>query len=715
MKFLEFLAEEQKEKHAVLAFGRINPPTTGHQKLVNKVKEVAKSVGGSHHVVLSHSQDKSKNPLTSQQKLKHAKRFFPNTNLSVATKEEPNFLAHAKKLHQSGVTHLHMVAGSDRVPEYKKLLHKYNGTHEGALFNFKDIHVHSAGERDPNAKGTEGMSASKMRSHASAGEYEHFKKGIPSHVPEHHAKELYHDVRKGMNIKESLDERFEYLLSEGVHDKSIFKAVFLGGGPGSGKDFVLSKTLDGQGLTEVNSDKALEFLMDKNNLDMKMPESEREARDLVRSKAKNVTELKQKLAMIGRNGLIINGTGDDVEKISKIKKRLEDLGYETSMIMVNTDDKVSSDRNIERGQRGGRTVPEKIRKEKWDSVQNARPELAKLFGDNYNEVDNSEDLRNAPPEVRQAKEQEFLGLFKNIQKFISKPPKNDVSKQWIASELQKKDTLPIPKGETSVKPHPGSKAAEEAQRLGLTYFGFGRYGKNGKVTHRSIHDKLTQVEKQKVNSVNESFETYFNDAITEEKYEVRKHITDKDGKIRIFTLRTSAATVAHQKNGTVYPHKKGGYIVKMNEENENVSISEKTLFEGRRDYSTSGARSCRETIEEQEASLTTAQEYSRAEGITDEAPWTPGKISISGFRKKTKEVKESIDKGIESGLSMAGAGESVARDMGEKYRKPKDGKVSVTETIGDGGEAATSISDKKEDELKKQGISLQTFKAKRPI
>ena len=213
MGFLDFLKEEQKEKHAVLAFGRMNPPTTGHQKLVNKVKEVAKKVGGSHHIVLSHTQDKTKNPLTSQQKLKHAKRFFPNTNLSVATKEEPNFLAHAKKLHQSGVTHLHMVAGSDRVPEYHKLLHKYNGTHEGALFNFKKIHVHSAGERDPNAKGTEGMSASKMRKHASANEYEHFKKGIPSHVPEHHAKELYNDVRKGMNIQESIDDKFDACIS----------------------------------------------------------------------------------------------------------------------------------------------------------------------------------------------------------------------------------------------------------------------------------------------------------------------------------------------------------------------------------------------------------------------------------------------------------------------------------------------------------------------
>ena len=148
MKFRDFLLKEAKEKHAVLAFGRMNPPTTGHEVLVNKVKDVAKQYNASHHVVLSHSQDKSKNPLSARQKLKHAQRFFPNTNLSVSNSESPNFLTQAAKLHKKGVTHLHMVAGSDRVPEYKELLQKYNGTHEGALFNFKEIHVHSAGQRE---------------------------------------------------------------------------------------------------------------------------------------------------------------------------------------------------------------------------------------------------------------------------------------------------------------------------------------------------------------------------------------------------------------------------------------------------------------------------------------------------------------------------------------------------------------------------------------
>ena len=503
MKFRDFLLKEAKEKHAVLAFGRMNPPTTGHEVLVNKVKDVANKYGASHHVVLSHSQDKSKNPLSARQKLKHAQRFFPNTNLSVSNAESPNFLTQAAKLHKKGVTHLHMVAGSDRVPEYKQLLQKYNGTHEGALFNFKEIHVHSAGQRDPDAEGTEGMSASKMREHAKTGNFKEFKKGIPGHVKNDHAKELFSDVRSSMGVREHLEHQipvdalFEEILTEGVHDKSIFKAVFLAGGPGSGKDYVLDNTLSGHGLVEINSDKALEFLMDKKGLDKTMPAGEQEERDIVRGKAKSMTELRQRLALLGRNGLIINGTGDDVEKIAKIKERLEEIGYDTHMVAVNTADEVSKQRNIERGTRGGRTVPEEIRKKKWDSVQAARPQFAEMFGQNYSEFDNSEDLRNAPPEVVKAKKDEMLELFKKVKEFTSAAPAHPKAQEWIANELHNKDTLAVGAKTSEQPPHPESGASQEAQQLGLQYFGFGRYGKDGKVTYHSVNDKLVPITKVK--------------------------------------------------------------------------------------------------------------------------------------------------------------------------------------------------------------------------
>jgi purine-nucleoside phosphorylase len=122
MKFKDFLIKESKDRHAVLAFGRLQPPTTGHEVLVNKVKEVAKQHGAEHHIVLSHSNDPKSNPLTAKQKVKHAKRFFPGTNITTSDKEHPNFLTQAAKLHKTGVTHLHMVAGSDRIPEYKRIM-----------------------------------------------------------------------------------------------------------------------------------------------------------------------------------------------------------------------------------------------------------------------------------------------------------------------------------------------------------------------------------------------------------------------------------------------------------------------------------------------------------------------------------------------------------------------------------------------------------------
>ena len=708
MDFKRFL-EEQKEKHAVLAFGRMNPPTVGHAKLVDKVKEVAKEVGGTHHVVISHSQDEKKNPLSAQDKLKHAKRFFPDTNLSTSDKEHPTFLQHAAKLHKAGATHLHMIAGSDRVGEYEKKLAQYNGTHKGALFNFKHIKVHSAGERDPDAEGVSGMSASKMRGHAETGNFKEFKKGIPKHVAPEHAKELYHDVRKGMNLKEDMNYFFEQLLTEGVHDKAIFKAVFLSGGPGSGKDYVLDNTLAGHGLTEINSDKALEFLMDKKNLDKTMPASEKDARDIVRGKAKDLTELRQRLALLGRNGLIINGTGDDPKKYAKIKKELEELGYETSMIAVNTKDEISSKRNIERGQRGGRTVPENIRKEKWDSVNNARPEMAKLFGTNYMEFDNSEDLRSAQPEVVKAKKEELLQLYKGIQDFVKRPPKNQQASSWIAGELSKKDTLPVPKKGAEQMGPDGSGAAEEARKLGLQYFGFGRYGKNGKVTHHSVHDKLVQdpthVEQEKMakkaanvtasgasgsvpkKKVNEDIDNEFE--LLEEISPFKQKVKHSDGhtyvgknkRPRVFAIRNNAAKEAHRQDGEVVRHEKG-YMVKLKESTDATTnqefLQETNTTSGRETSTRHSEISATITCAPGSGTVTIIEHCGDSSShIGDGSTYDPtrsegrikGKLYLSQVKEQWKKKINEIDQGIEPGMSMAAGGESISRDMGEVIGK----------------------------------------------
>jgi predicted kinase len=299
--------------------------------------------------------------------------------------------------------------------------------------------------------------------------------------------------------KNVLDESFS-LLMEGVHDAGIFKAVFVAGGPGSGKDFVLKKSLDGHGLSEINSDTAFEYLMDKNKLDKKMPETEQEKRDVVRNRAKSMTELRQRLALQGRNGLIINSTGANTKKLAKMKEMLEDLGYDTKMVFVDTSDNVSRARNVERGQRGGRMVPEKLRLEKWREAQDARHEFAKLFGtEHYHEFNNDVDLRsNLDPEIHTQKSKELMDLYKTVKKFTQAPPKQPQAQEWIHRNLGQLAKKPIGNKvqQQKVAPPPQtSQAAEEARKLGLQYFGFGRYGKNGRVTHFSVHDRL--VEKQK--------------------------------------------------------------------------------------------------------------------------------------------------------------------------------------------------------------------------
>ena len=513
---------KSKETHHVVTFGRMNPPTIGHEKLVNKVHEVAALHNASHQVILSHTHDKDKNPIPQQDKIEYAKIMFPATNIVGSTKDKPSLLHHLAQSYENGIHHIHVVVGKDREDEFRELLNKYNGKFDDKNngYQFKTITIHSAGHRDPDSEGVDGISSSKMREYLRNGKFSEFKRGLPEHITDDRAKDLYSKMRKSMGI---LNEEYETILTEGVHDASIFKAVFLAGGPGSGKDFVLKKALDGHGLVEINSDKALEYLMTKNNLDKKMPEHEQKRRDEVRGKAKSMTELRQRFAIEGRNGVIINSTSADPKKLKKIKSMLDELGYDSKMVFVDASDNVSRQRNIERGQRGGRMVPEKIRSDKWKDAQDARVEFSKLFGtDNYHEFNNDEDLRsNLDPELHKTKSKELLDLFKNVKKFTQTEPKNPKAQEWIQSNLGKLAKKPIgnKKQQSSITPPSSqSEAAKQAQQMGLEYYGFGRYGKNGKITHFSLHDKL--VEKTKVvekvkQPVKESLDDAFTSLLTE--------------------------------------------------------------------------------------------------------------------------------------------------------------------------------------------------------
>ena len=194
---------EAKET-VVFTFGRFNPPTTGHEKLIQKVASVAGS--NPFRIYPSYSQNQKKDPLPFALKIAYMRKMFPKYARNiVADKDARTAINIAVKLHKEGFKNLIMVAGSDRVKEFSSLLKTYNGI-EGkrhGFYNFDTIDVVSAGERDPDAEGVAGMSASKMRAAASNGDFESFSQGLPSSFKD--GKKLYTDVRKNMGIREERD------------------------------------------------------------------------------------------------------------------------------------------------------------------------------------------------------------------------------------------------------------------------------------------------------------------------------------------------------------------------------------------------------------------------------------------------------------------------------------------------------------------------------
>lgn len=207
--------KEAAEKHAVMTFGRMNPPTTGHEKLIHKTHSIAQKHGAKAHIVLSHSHDAKNNPLPQKDKINYVKKIHKGVHVTGSSKEHPNFLSHAKKLHQAGHDHLHVVAGSDRVGEYKRVLNKYNGHPDH--YNFKSITVHSAGQRDPDSEGTSGISGTKMRAHARAGDHNSFKAGLPKSLHGDHKKIMSHikeEIENAELLEQFTDEVMDQLIAE---------------------------------------------------------------------------------------------------------------------------------------------------------------------------------------------------------------------------------------------------------------------------------------------------------------------------------------------------------------------------------------------------------------------------------------------------------------------------------------------------------------------
>jgi hypothetical protein len=189
----EYLSEA---KSVAFTFGRFNPPTTGHEKLIQKVKSVP---ANNYIIYLSRSEDPKKNPLSARQKLDYMKKMFPQHARNIEINTSNMILDIVTKLYKQGYTEINMVVGSDRVREFDTILKKYNDVKSRhGYYNFDKINVVSAGERDPDAEGTMGMSASKMRSAAERGDVKSFSQGLPKGFRD--VERLFKDVRRGMNL-----------------------------------------------------------------------------------------------------------------------------------------------------------------------------------------------------------------------------------------------------------------------------------------------------------------------------------------------------------------------------------------------------------------------------------------------------------------------------------------------------------------------------------
>jgi len=217
---------------------------------------------------------------------------------------------------------------------------------------------------------------------------------------------------------------YEQFIKEGVYDLNIFKAVFMAGGPGSGKTHIADRTAGGLGLKAINQDDPFEIYLKKAGLSLKMPDSETAERDPLRARAKRVTVKKQEAAVIGRLGLLIDGTGHQYDKTAKRAATLSQLGYEPSMIFVNTSLEVSLYRNEKRP----RSVQPKLVKKSWKDVQANMGKFQNYFGPaNFFIVDNN------------GFEEDMIEIStKLIRRAISKPVKNVIAAAWIANEMKKK-------------------------------------------------------------------------------------------------------------------------------------------------------------------------------------------------------------------------------------------------------------------------------------
>ena len=223
----QYLPVPKTKGTLTIAFGRFNPPTIGHQQLMDVAAQAAsQDKDGQYLIFPSRSQDKKKNPLDPDTKIAYMQKFYPNHAGNIVNDANTKTIFDVLKMaHNNGYAGVRIIGGADRVKEFEKLSGQYNGQ----LYNFDNIEVVSAGDRDPDAKGVEGMSASRMRLAAAEGDFKTFRSGLPPEVKPAEAKELFNILRGAMSVKEGWDiweiaPKFDFqTLRENYLTESIFR------------------------------------------------------------------------------------------------------------------------------------------------------------------------------------------------------------------------------------------------------------------------------------------------------------------------------------------------------------------------------------------------------------------------------------------------------------------------------------------------------------
>ena len=213
-----------------VTFGRFNPPTIGHEKLLKKVAQEAKGKGGEYRIYPSRTEDPKKNPLDTGTKIRFMRQAYPDHANAIIDNEEMRTIFDVLTgLDADGYSSVNIVVGGDRVSEFNSLASKYNGD----LYTFDEIKVTSAGDRDPDGEGVEGMSASKMRKAAMEGDQDSFNKGIPAAMSKKDKEAMYLTLRQSMNVQESFDDFAEasyhvYEIAPKLDPQGLREAYFEG-------------------------------------------------------------------------------------------------------------------------------------------------------------------------------------------------------------------------------------------------------------------------------------------------------------------------------------------------------------------------------------------------------------------------------------------------------------------------------------------------------